>query len=147
MASALQGVAELEAKLAQLASPSKNTQVLRASLNESMQGVRAVARSRAPVGSKRHKTYKGNVVSPGFAKKSLRVETTAKNGAVTAKLGVLKEAFYALQFIELGTATIPRAPWMVPAFESQQDQALRKIGESMRKRIDRIAAQRMARGR
>jgi len=31
-------------------------------------------------------------------------------------LGVRPEAFYAIQFIELGTSKIPKRPWLEPAF-------------------------------
>ncbi len=146
MASALQGVAELNRKLSELADPKENGRVLRAAAGAAMRQVMKVARASAPVGKEPHKTYKGRLVAPGFASRSLRVVTSLREGTATAKLGVRAEAFYALQFIELGTSKIPRTPWLVPAFEQQQDPALKALGDTMRKRIDKIARKRAAAG-
>lgn len=144
MAKALEGVAELNRKLSELADPKENGRVLRASVAAALRQVQKDARASAPVGTVAHKTYKGRLVAPGFASRSLRVVTRIKDGTATGRLGVRAEAFYALQFIELGTAKIPRAPWLVPAFERQQDAALQAIGDTMRKRINKIAAKRAA---
>lgn len=139
MARALEGVAELNRKLLQLADPKENAKVLRQSVGAAMRVVQKEARSRVPQGTIEHKTYKGRLVAPGFASRSLRVVTSAKDGTATARLGVRAEAFYAVQFIELGTSKIPRAPWLVPAFEAKKDEALTALSEAMQKRIDKIA--------
>lgn len=139
MAKALEGVAELNRKLNLLADPKENTKVLRQSAGAAMRVVQKEAKARVPQGSVAHKTYKGRLVAPGFASRSLRVVTSARDGVVTARLGVRAEAFYALQFIELGTSKIPRAPWLVPSFESKQHELLGALADAMRVRIEKIA--------
>jgi HK97 gp10 family phage protein len=139
MAKALDGVAELNRKLNLLADPKENAKVLRQSAGAAMRVVQKEARARVPQGSVAHKTYKGRLVAPGFARRSLRVVTSAKDGTATARLGVRAEAFYALQFIELGTSKIPRTPWLVPAFEAKKDDALQALSDAMRVRIEKIA--------
>lgn len=144
MARALEGVADLTKKLQEIGNAQENLKVLRAAVGSAMRKVQKVARAQAPIGTIEHKTYKGRLVAPGFASRSLRVVTSSSKeyGTATARLGVRAEAFYALQFIELGTSKIPRTPWLVPAFEASEDTALQEIGNQMRKRIEKIAAKR-----
>jgi hypothetical protein len=150
MASELTGVAALVAQLRELGSPKEQAQALRASVTTPMNRVKAVARQNiaaiSPGEADLHRTYKGRLVSAGFASRSLRVETTLSKDkqSATARLGVRREAFYAVQFFELGTAHIPRQPWLVPAFESSQSESLRLVGETLKKRILKIAAKRNA---
>ena len=140
----LDGVAALTKQLKALASVSETGAVLKGAVSDAMGKVRDQARQNVPVGRKRHRTYKGRLVSPGFAKRSLRVlaRLSKDKTRAYALLGVRSEAFYALQFIELGTSRIPRRPWLVPAFEASKDESLREIGASMRRRIELIAARR-----
>jgi hypothetical protein len=63
-------------------------------------------KTRAPRGTEAHRTYKGRLVAPGFASRSLRRKTKLKNGRVSVVIGVLAEAFYAIQFYDLGPYTI-----------------------------------------
>ncbi len=153
MASELEGVAELSAKLRTLADPKQQAATLRASVRTPMKKVERQARVNiariSPGKTEVHRTYKGRLVSAGFASRSLRTITKMSRDkqSASALLGVRREAFYALQFFELGTAYIPRQPWLVPAFEGMKEQSLREIGIVMRKRIDRIAKQRMLGGR
>ena len=35
-------------------------------------------------------------------------------------VGVRPEAFYAVSFIELGTSSIPKRPWLEPAFRASR---------------------------
>lgn len=146
---ALQGVADLRGKLEQLARGSEITNALRASVRDPMKKVvlpkardnlAAISPGKTPL----HKTYRGRLVSAGFAARSLKVVVRANRAKTlfTALLGVAAEAFYVVQFFELGTAFIPAHPWLVPAFESSQDPALRQITESLRKAVDRIAKKR-----
>lgn len=137
--STIEGMAELNRKLTELADPAASQRILRTAVGAGMREVMKVARAAAPVGTRAHKTYKGRLVAPGFASRSLRVITKKTNSGAVAILGVRAEAFYALQFIELGTAKIPKAPWLVPAFEATQDRAIAKLTEHMRARIERVA--------
>lgn len=136
---ALLGIAELNKKLNDLADPKENGKVLRQSVGAAMRVVMKEARTRIPVGTQEHKTYKGRLVGPGFASRSLRVSTSFREGVASARLGVRREAFYAVQFIELGTSKIPRQPWLVPSLEAKQDEAVYALADAMRKRIEKIA--------
>lgn len=99
-----------------------------------------------------HRTYRGRLVSRGFAARSLRVVVWlwAKLGEGTtarAVLGVKAEAFYAVQFFEKGTSRIPRQPWLVPALEAMKGTAVTDVGQALRKRILKIAAKWNAKSR
>jgi len=67
-------------------------------------------RQRIPVGTEPHKTYTGRTVSGGFAKRSLklRVRRRIGRGSVRAVLGVLKQAFYVIQFLDRGVTVTSR---------------------------------------
>lgn len=146
---ALEGAADLRAKLAQLARGNEMTNALRAGVRDPMKKV-VLGRARtnlsaiSPGRTPKHRTYKGNIVDAGFALKSLKVvtRTNRMKTLFTAILGVAAEAFYVLQFFELGTAYLPAHPWLVPAFEASQDAALRQLVETLRKAVDRIAKKR-----
>lgn len=88
-----------------------------------------------------HRTYRGRLVSAGFASRNLRVivKFAKDRSSVSAILGTRAEAFYATQFFELGTAKIPRKPWLVPALEGSKDSAVKEVGWALRRRIDAIA--------
>lgn len=145
MAGELEGVAELSAKLTRMASPKDNAKALKASVAQPMQKVARVARANlarvSPGKAPFHRTYLGRIVSTGFASRSVVVRTSINRSktAAFAKLGVRKEAFYAINFFELGTATIGKRPWLVPAFESQRSPALAGITESLRKSVLKYA--------
>lgn len=142
------GTKELTEKLRELASPKEQAATLRAAVREPMKDVMRVAQSNisriSPGKRQIHRTYKGRLVTAGFASRNLRMITRMSRDKQMAQsvLGVRKEAFYALQFFELGTAKIPRQPWLMPAFYQSRNQTLAKVGEAMKKRIERIARKR-----
>lgn len=152
VAAELEGVAELTAKLRELANPKEQAATLRAAVREPMKQVMARAQANiariSPGKADVHKTYKGRLVGAGFAARNIRmiVAMSKDKQAARALLGVRKEAFYALQFFELGTAYIARQPWLTPAFYSSRSTSVKAIGEVMKKRIERIAKKR-ARGK
>lgn len=144
----IQGTKELSAKLKELASPKEQRATLRAAVREPMLDVERKAKVNltkiSPGQTPLHKTYRGRIVSAGFAQRSVRVvvSITKDLTAATAILGVRKEAFYVLQFWELGTAFIQAVPWLQPAFYQSRDASLKKVGEVMLERITRIAKKR-----
>lgn len=143
MSAALEGVAELTAKLTDLG-VKVAAKELRGSVKAALKVVLVKARASIPIGTEPHKTYRGQLVSPGFAARSLAIKTSLnkRTGTVTARLGVSKDAYYALQFVELGTAKMPARPWLLPAFVSSEDAMLQGLAAEMRKRVERIAAKR-----
>lgn len=148
----LEGYAELSKKLTELASPKQAISALREAVRKPMKQVMQVAQANiaqiSPGKADIHRTYKGRLVGAGFASRSLRlvVKTGKDKASVSALLGVRKEAFYAVQFFELGTAAIPKQPWLVPAFESSKDEAVRAVGATLKARIEKIAKKRAAAG-
>lgn len=143
MSSRLEGVAELTAKLTDLG-VKVAAKELKGSVKAALEVALHAARSNIPIGTQAHTTYRGRLVSPGFAAQSLHIETKLdkRTGSAVALLGVSREAFYALQFIELGTSKYGAHPWLLPAFESSQDAILQDLTAEMRKRVERIAKKR-----
>lgn len=141
MASQLEGVAALTAQLVELgvkfAAPE-----LKGTARDAMEIVEHRARSTMPQGTEPHITYRGRLVAPGFALSTLHIETKIdkKRGAAVATLGVGREAFYVVQFVELGTATMPARPWLRPSFESTQDAVLSQITVSLTDRVEKAVA-------
>jgi HK97 gp10 family phage protein len=145
MATQLEGVKDLTGKLTELGAKFA-TRELRGVVNVAIGEALHKARTTIPVGTLAHRTYRGRIVSPGYALSTLHVETKIdkKTGSAIAFLGVGREAFYAVQFLELGTSKMPARPWLRPAFESSQDAMLQMIGDEMRKRVEKIAKRRAA---
>lgn len=127
---------ELGAKLA-----AKN---LKGAVRRAIEEAEHKARARIPQGTVAHKTYRGRLVSPGFALSTLGVRTflDKKTGAAVAILGVGAEAFYAVQFIEFGTSRMPAQPWLRPSFEESESKMLSDLAEELKKRVDRITRRR-----
>jgi HK97 gp10 family phage protein len=138
----LVGVRELAAKLDKLSSKASG-QVLRKAANQAVKPVLAAARARIPVNriNALHKTYKGRDVAPGFAQRSVaaKVSLSRDKRAVFAAMGVKREAFYATQFVEVGTSKQAKQPWLVPAFEATQSQQLTAFSDVLRKEILKVA--------
>jgi HK97 gp10 family phage protein len=148
VAADLEGYAELERKLAALASPKEGAAALRAAVRKPAREVMNRAKANiariSPGETPYHRTYKGRIVGAGFAARGLRVQISlAKNkSSVSAKIGVRKEAFYATQFFEVGTAYIGKQPWLVPAFEANIGNMTRGVGEVLKAHIEKIAKRR-----
>lgn len=143
MATGLEGAAELDRKLAALADPKDTGKVLRSGVGSALRTVaKKKAEANAPQGDEAHRTHKGRLVAPGFASRSLTVKTFLSRDKQKAigLLGVRSEAFYALQFIELGTKHIAAQPWLEPAFQSSKTAMLKRLIYAMQRRYRKIAA-------
>jgi HK97 gp10 family phage protein len=136
------GFDELAKKLKTLKDPKEIGDAMKTEVRAVMLEVKATAAGLIPEGIDPHVTYKGRVVAPGFAKRSLRVVSRLdkKRGAAYAILGVRAEAFYAIQFVELGTSKMAAQPWLRPAFEQHADPAIRKVAQGLREWIVGIAS-------
>lgn len=121
--STLEGVAALTKQLNALSSLEEG-RALRRAVKAGIKPALTLAQSLIPVGSEPHRLSNGLLVNYGYAKAALRTISTinaAKNIA-SGILGVRKLAFYALQFIELGTHKMPAQPWIRRALlESRSD--------------------------
>jgi HK97 gp10 family phage protein len=141
----IEGTDELFKKLRALSSDKELNAALKDAVRKTMREVMKKAKINlqkiSPGATALHKTYKGRWVSSGFAQRSVRmIVTKFKNGVVSAVLGVRKEAFYVLQFWELGTSKLPSIPWLQPAFYQSRNEQIKGVGEVMKARIERIAA-------
>lgn len=145
MATGLEGVKNLTGKLTELGAKLAARE-LRGTVKAALQEAEHQARTAIPVGEVAHRTYRGRIVSPGFALSTLHIETKLdkRTGSAIAFLGVGREAFYAVQFLELGTAKMAARPWLRPAFIGSQDAMLQAIGNELRDRVERIARRRAA---
>lgn len=148
MATGLEGVADLTKKLIDIAGVMAPKE-LRGTVKGAMEEAEHLARARIPQGTEPHKTYRGRLVSPGFAVSTLHVETylNKRTGAAGAALGTSREAFYATLFVELGTVNTPAQPWLRPAFEESQDPMLRRVADELRRRVEKIAKKRARAGK
>lgn len=141
------GLAELNSKLLELEDAARG-RALREAVREPMAYVQGRASANlskiSPGKTPIHRTYLGRWVTAGFAQRSLRMITRLDKLKTVARavLGVRKEAFYVLQFWELGTSKLPRTPWLMPAFYQSKDTVVRQMGEIMRERFERIAKKR-----
>lgn len=143
MASELIGVKELTSKITALGAAFAARE-LRGTTKDALEEAEHIARATIPVGHEPHKTYKGRIVWPGFALGSLHIETFVNKakGHAVAILGVAREAFYAVLFVELGTSKDPAQPWLRPAFEQSKAPMLSSLAASLRKRVEKIAKKR-----
>jgi hypothetical protein len=148
VASVVEGYEALQKKFEALTSPKDQAKVLRASVREPMKDVQRLARANlskiSPGARDLHRTYKGRLVSRGYASRNMRliVSMSKDMKAAFALLGVRAEAYYVLQFFERGTATIPKQPWLWPAFIQSTDSMIRRVGEVMLERIEKVAKSR-----
>jgi len=87
------------------------------------------------------RTYKGNPRSPGYAKRNVAYKTSISRDKTKAfvNIGVRAEAFYALQFVELGTSKLPKRPWLEPAMRESREQAVQVLGDKLRQNIEKAA--------
>lgn len=140
MANPLDGVSKLTAKLRALGAL-EDGNVVRRAVRAGIKPIVQRAKSLIPVGTQSHKTYKGRVVSPGFARKSITSAVSLQAGRTIARgvVGTKKEAFYADQFVELGTRKMAAEPWLVPAFEQTLTQQQEAIKVSLAQDVIRIA--------
>ena len=136
----LEGFKELSDKLAELGKVAGSKAFRSAAMASMLPALRA-AQAAAPVGQKAHRTYKGRIVAPGFTRRNVKRKSLLSRDKTKATilLGVAGEAFYALQFLELGTAHISKRPWLEPAFRSSVPQILQRLEEKLKAQIEKAA--------
>ena len=128
----LKGASDLIRRLKELQgldSASALRKALRAGITPALK----YAKQAIPVGKKPHRSYKGNLLQPGYASKHLRIVVTkVSETRYAALLGVSKEAFYAVRFVELGTSKMAAEPWLRPAFFATQERQKAQFMDSLK---------------
>ena len=150
-----EGYVKLSKQLAKL-EKSLGGKALRSAAMSAMLPAQKAAKAAAPVGSPPYgsygakggsfdpypkKTYKGRPVIPGFTSRSImrRSKLSRDRRFVSVRLGVKSEAFYAIQFLELGTLRIPKRPWLEPSFHRSIPLVDRIFRQKLRKLLDKAA--------
>lgn len=137
---ALEGVAALTKQLDALGKLDDG-KALRAAVREAAKPAVEKAKALIPEGVDAHRTYKGRLVAPGFAKRNIRAVTTLSKDKqkASAIIGVRREAFYAVQFVEIGTSKMAAEPWLRPALDSTQAQCEQRLADSLKTAVDKAA--------
>lgn len=140
----LDGVAQLTRQLIALGKLDDG-KALKAAVKASIQPAYKRALATIPVGSVPHRTakkYGNQLVNSGFAKQSLRTISTinAQKNVASALLSVRKPAFYAINFVELGTRYQRAQPWLRPAFFSARSDGEDALRASLQKSVLKAAA-------
>lgn len=140
MASELIGVADLVKKLRELGKMDDG-KVTRSAVRAGAKTVVKRAKELIPEGIDAHRTYKGRLVAPGFARRAIRAITKLSRDkqAATASIGVRKEAYYAVQFVERGTVKQAAQPWLRPALDQASSAALTAIKDTFKRFVDKVA--------
>lgn len=153
----LDGYKELSRKLSALGEK-VGGKVLRGSMMRATTKVVREMKSKAPVGTVSHRTYKGRLVAPGFASRSIKRVTRVKTGYSSLRIGVRREAFYAIQFMDQRSGRTPykiskrgkrqvrpysisATPWFSSVFERHQSNMTKDVGKYMGNLIEKAAKQ------
>jgi HK97 gp10 family phage protein len=135
------GDKELKLKLRKLRKDTAKT--MRPAIRRALRPVVERAKVSIPVGDIEHKTYRGRIVAPGFSSRNIRIVIRAdrKTGGLKGMVGVSAEAFYALQFVELGVPAygVAAQPWLEPAFRSSQAAIISEMRRALREVHEKIA--------
>jgi len=100
----IEGLDELTRKLEVLGAKT-GINTMRKAVRRAAVPVRRQMVSRAPVGSRSHKSYKNGRLLPfGFLKRSIKIVTLIEKsrGSAAALIGVRSEAFYGITFLDQG---------------------------------------------
>lgn len=142
------GLRELASKLAELG-PKHQISAFRKAGKMAAEPVLNVARSRIPVSDMKkyengRKNYKGITIYPGHAKRSIAAKVwVQRTGHVMATLiGIRKSAFYAINFVELGTSKQAAQPWLRPAFDASHKQMIAIVSDVLNEYIHKVAKRR-----
>ena len=145
----IQGFKKLSKQLSALG-PAVGGKALRSAATSAMLPALKEARQSAPVAAPPYyyggggkdpypkRTHKGRLVTPGFTQRNVRRRSRLSRDKRTVRvfLGVDSEAFYALQFIELGTSRQPKRPWLEPAFRRSLPLVDSRFRQFLKKRLD-----------
>lgn len=133
---AVEGLRELNHKLGrlELATAAK---AMRASLMEATKPVVAQMKAAVPRGTEPHKTYKGRTVGGGFLSRSIirKSRFDKRAGKMSIAIGVKREAYYGVSFIDRGTKKITGRRWFLQRFEMNQNKMVGILKQKLAEKI------------
>ncbi|WP_430009972.1 hypothetical protein [Methylophaga lonarensis] len=152
MTGRIDGMKELYDKLGELGNQLE-AKALRSSAMAALTRTAREYRAAAPRGSQAHRTYKGRLVAPGFLSRSIvrRSRVDKKSGRVWALIGVRREAFYGVMFLDKGIWVRSRRgqpvrpyriegrDWFKSRFESNVPQIISVFTEKLKDKIRTVA--------
>lgn len=140
---AVEGMRELMRALGELGA-GVQLNALRSAAQAAGRAVVKNAQGRIQVGDEPHRTYRGVLVSPGFARRSIvaRSYIDKRRGRVGVAIGVRAQAFYAVNFLELerGRSGARGRPWLRPAFEASEQQMLDAYRNALQRAVNKARA-------
>lgn len=156
MPNELEGVSALSRQLAELGGR-MGKKALRSATFKATTPVIREMKSKAPRGTEAHRTYKGRLVAPGFLSRSVRRRTKVRGGKVQVFIGVRREAFYGVAFLDEGISvssrrlgkgrkksvdpyTIRGHRWFKPVFRRHKDQMVGSFRGLLREAIQKARA-------
>jgi|14_taG_2_1085336.scaffolds.fasta_scaffold08114_3 HK97 gp10 family phage protein len=148
MPSELEGLNKLSKQLSELGSQ-VGGKALRSATMQASLPIAKKAKANAPIGLEPHKTYTskkarkhpGRLVGAGFLSRNVARKSRLSKDRRTAYVfvGVKPEAFYGVQFLELGTSRIRKRPWLTKAMESSKSQVIERLKDRLKKNIVKAA--------
>lgn len=130
----IHGFAGLDKKLKALGDQKTVIKITKSAVNKSLTPVVKAARQNVPQGTAPHKTYKGRIVSPGFASRNIGKSVKRFQDKISGIVGAKNEAFYAI-FFETGTKHMDKKPWLAKSFKMNDSTKIfsRTVEEWIRK--------------
>lgn len=133
----LTGLKELNDKLNEL-KVQTGIKVLRQSVKNATTPAVQAMKLAVPVGTVAHRTYRKRLVAPGFLKRSIRAISFIRNGKAVALIGVRREAFYGINFVDRGTKFMSARKWFKSVFEDSRDAMEKRLADQLRSKIDKL---------
>jgi len=134
----LSGLRELERKLEKLEDATAAKALRSAAMASTLPTVKEM-KAAAPKGKVTHRTYKGRLVAPGFLSRSVKRSAKIGNGFVSVAIGVKREAFYGVTFLDRGTKKIPARNWFLSRFEGNSVKIVTLFKQKLAERIKKAA--------
>lgn len=122
----IQGVDELRKAFSELSSDAQQRSALRAALRVAASVVVKEAKARVPA-------------QTGDLQKSIAAKVTVNRKSAEAKIGFGKQEFYGM-FVELGTSRTAARPFLRPALDAKQREAIEKFASAFRQIVERMRA-------
>lgn len=137
----LQGLKALEKQLNELPT-AVSGKLLKSAVRSAMLPAEKAMKMAAPIGTEAHRTFKGNLVAPGFLRRNIKrkVILSKRTGKVIGLLGVRPEAYYGVQYVEKGTKKMPAKPWFKNTFIAQESAMLQRLKDRLRANLEKQAA-------